>query len=134
MPIINSEKFKRAKRLLQKNLDYLDDNENLPSGQMANKERELRKEVALKFGMTAQQFNQGLAQEKGETSYTESITGDKVLDIKLKFNYTSKEIEFLQDGNHPLTEGKTWRQRLNDPEINSFLLWRRKQKQKEKNQ
>ena len=54
-----------------------------------------------------------------------SITGDKILDIKLRYNYTEEEIEFLRD--HPLVADKTWQEKLNDPEIKRLIEFRRRQ-------
>ncbi|MDP2947316.1 MAG: hypothetical protein Q8N88_04310 [Nanoarchaeota archaeon] len=64
----------------------------------------------------------------------ESPTGDPILDIHLRYNYTPKEIEFLQDETHSLIEGKSWRERLASPEINEFIAWRRQENLKKKNE
>lgn len=127
--IIDSEKFKRAKKLLEKSLDWLDTYEDLSPAEMREREKEIRRTSAEKFGLSLQEFEKFLAREKGESSFTESITGDRILDIKLKYNYTPEEIEFLKD--HPLTDGKSWQEKLNDPEIQEFIAYRRRKKLEE---
>ncbi len=49
---------------------------------------------------------------------------DKPTEIKLRFNYTEDEQDWLKT--HAKEEGKTLKEVLADPEINKFIGWKRK--------
>ena len=66
-------------------------------------------------------------EEPEETEWPEEpITGNKVLDVKIKYNYTPDEIEILKY--NPLGEGLSWSEKLKNKDLNDFILWRRKKR------
>jgi len=62
------------------------------------------------------------------------ISGDAKTDVRIHFNYTDAEKAFLQDDEHPLNEGKTIKERVEDESIQRFLAWTRKDDLKERKQ
>jgi len=61
--------------------------------------------------------------EEKEPPKKEFSTGDKILDIKLKFNFKPEEIEFMKR-----QEG-TWQERMENPDILDFFRYQRRRRQ-----